>query len=115
MPEYFLVFENAALKNPFDYDIVLNGSFNKKTGALKFNFLMRGVGPICRVEVNGAIHGDAGRTHKHDIRKDSDPRMDLPHAEARPDLIGKTPKEVWEDLCKRAKIEHTGNFVDPSD
>jgi hypothetical protein len=113
LPEYIVVFDNAELENPLGYDIVANGSYNRKTGATKFNFVLRGTGPICRVEVGGFIHGSAGRTHKHDVQEPDDPRKDLPHAHPRPDLEAKNPREIWEDLCRRAGIEHTGRFIDP--
>lgn len=115
MPDYVLMFDNADVINSCGYDIVLNGSFNRKTRALKFNFVLRGIGPICRVEVNGCIHGTVGRTHKHDVRDKSDPRKDLPFAYARPDLENLGPREVWEDLCHKANILHRGKFVDPLD
>ena len=63
--------------------------------------------------VNGTIHPNAGRTHKHDLRKDSDPRNNLPTAIERPDLAGKSIKEVWDILLQQANITHTGTFNEP--
>jgi hypothetical protein len=114
LDEAIVVFDGAVLTNPFGLEIVVNGSYNRKTGHIKYNFVLLGTGPICRVEVNGAVHRDAGRTHKQHLDNDRDPDKNLPHAIPRPDLEGFGPKEVWEDLCKRACIDHTGSFVDPS-
>jgi len=109
-----VVFEGASLRNSFGFEIVVNGWYNHKTRHTKYNFVLQGVGPICRVEVNGPVHGDAGRTHKHELQTESDPRRDLPNAIPRLDLVDCGPRELWEDLCKRAHIDHTGRFVDPT-
>jgi hypothetical protein len=110
----WLFVEDMPVGNQLNYDLFLDGRYNSITKTLIFNFKIRGVGPICRMEVNGKIHRDAGRTHKHDLIHESDSRKNLPNAQHRPDLENKTPREVWEILCRQAKIEHTGNFVDPT-
>jgi hypothetical protein len=107
------VFELVALENELGCDVVVNGTYKPDIPAVTYNFVLRGVGPICRVDVNGTIHGNAGRTHKHDLRQEADPQKNLPVAVDRKDLDGKTPRQVWEDLCTRANIQHTGNFQDP--
>ncbi len=106
-------FEGVAVSNALEWDVALNGTYKPDVPAVTFNFSIRGIGPICRVDVNGPIHGAAGRTHKHDLRREEDPRRNLPSADARPDLAGKTPRQIWEDLCQRAQIQHTGRFIDP--
>lgn len=108
-----LVFSQIRVENSQDLDIILNGTFKPDIPSVTFNFVLKGVGPICRVDVNGTIHGNAGRTHKHDLRRESDPRQSLPTAFARPDLEGKTAREVWEILCEQAHIIHQGHFHDP--
>jgi len=113
LPDYIVIFDKARVENSIDYDIYLNGHFNRKTGSLTFNFTLQGVGPICRIDVNGAIHGDQGRTHKHELINEHDPSAGLPIAYARPDFEGKSAREVWAMICKLAKIEHNGNFSDP--
>lgn len=107
------VFEQVQVENSLELDVVLNGTYKPDIPSITFNFVIRGVGPICRIDVNGTIHGAAGRTHKHDLQRDSDPRTNLPDVVPRPDLVGKSPREVWEILCKQAGMIHTGNFVDP--
>jgi hypothetical protein len=108
-----LTFDSVPLENALEWDIVVNGTYKPDIPAVTFNFVLRGAGPICRVDVNGAIHGDAGRTHKHDLQKETDPRNNLPIAIARNDLAGKTAAEVWKDICQRANILHTGIFHQP--
>jgi len=115
LPKEVLVFDNVSVRNYQDHDIVVNGRYDRRTKATVFNFVLRGEGPICRVEVNGLAHSEAGRTHKHELKNEGDPRKHLPYAAARPDLEGKSPLEIWQDLCKRARIEHSGSFVDPTE
>lgn len=110
-----LTFEQVAIENSLDLDVVVNGTFKPGIPSITFNFVLRGVGPICRVDVNGTIHGDAGRTHKHDLRQETDARDNLPTAVARADLEGKSPRDVWSDLCHRASITHVGTFNDPQE
>ncbi len=109
-----LVFDQVPVENSLGWDVVLNGTFKPEIPAIVFNFVLRGIGPICRVCVNGQIHGNAGRTHKHSLQVPEDTRLNLPQAVARPDLEGKNPAEVWDILCRQAKIEHRGEFRDPS-
>ena len=108
-----LVFEQIRVENSLGMDIVLNGTYKPSIPAVTFNFVLRGVGPICRLCVNGTIHKDVGRTHKHELIREDDPRLNLPTAVARPDLAGKSVKETWEILCQQANIIHTGKFKDP--
>lgn len=106
-------FTEVPVVNSLGVELVINGSFVPDIPAIKFNFCIQGIGPICRVEVNSSRHGNAGRTHKHSLQKDNCPRKNLPHADARPDLENKSAREVWETLCQQAKINHSGLFVDP--
>src|SRR5262245_33957174 len=89
-------FDNVIVSNSLGIDLVLNGIIKPDIPAYKFNFYVRGVGPICRVEVNSTIHQNAGRTHKHELRKESCPRRNLPHAVARPDLEQMSLQEIWQ-------------------
>jgi hypothetical protein len=54
------------------------------------------------------------RTHKHALVSEDDPRLNLPiRVTPRPDLEGKSAREVWRVLCEQANIEHIGQFIDP--
>lgn len=108
-----LTFDQVAIINDLGWEVFINGTFKPDLPAVTFNVTLRGVGAICRIDVNGTIHKTAGRTHKHDLRREEDPRNNLPTAVARPDLAGKSAREVWEDFCQRANIQHTGKFIDP--
>lgn len=108
-----LVFDQVEVQNSLEWDVVLNGTYKPSIPSVTFNFVIRGTGPICRVCVNGTVHGDAGRTHKHDLQTENDPRLNLPIAVARPDLNGKSVREIWQTLCFQANISHTGVLKDP--
>jgi hypothetical protein len=108
-----IIFEQVPVENSLQWDIILNGTFKREIPSCTFNFVLRGTGPICRVEVNATIHEDVGRNHKHELRKDTDPRNNLPSAIRRDDLVGKSAREIFEVLCKEANIIHTGQFQNP--
>jgi len=109
-----LIFDNIVVENSSGWRILLNGTYKPHIPSITLNFVVGDAGgPICRVDVNGTIHGKAGRTHKHDLQREEDPRLNLPYAVARPDLDRKSPQEVWEIVCQQAKINHTGKFYPP--
>jgi hypothetical protein len=109
-----LTFSNVEVENNRGIVLRLNGTYKPGIPSISFNFTTP-EGPICRLDVNSTIHKTAGRTHKHDLRDDADPRQNLPHADAAPDFANLTPPEVWKLLCDRANIEHDGTFHDPSE
>jgi hypothetical protein len=110
-----VTFGPVPVENPLGIHVLLRGSYNRRLKSVSFNFTVEGEpGSICRVDVSGAIHKDAGRTHKHEMRSEADQRNDLPYAVPRPDLEGMTLRQVWDTLCQQAKIDHSGTFVDPS-
>jgi hypothetical protein len=107
-----LLFDSVRVENDLGIELRLNGRFNPLVPSICFNFRVMGLGPICRVEVNGAMHKGT-RTHKHSLVNEDDPRLNLPNVVPRPDLVGKSARAVWMILCQQAKIEHEGKFVDP--
>lgn len=110
-----LTFAKIKVDNSLGWDIELNGTYKPGVPSVTFNFVAIGVGPVCRIDVNGQEHKPAGRTHKHDLRQASDPKGNLPLAVPRLDLVDKSPVEIWRILCTQANINHTGSFLDPSD
>lgn len=110
-----LSFDQVEVENGLGYELVLNGSYIPNIPALKFNFVVKGVGAICRIEINGVVHKPIGRTHKHALIDENCPRKNLPHADARPDLDlhTHTPRQIWETVCQESGILHTGKFVEP--
>lgn len=114
--KYDLTFEQVPIENSAGIDVVLNGIYKPAIPSVTFNFVLNGIGPICRLCVNSKNHKNTGRTHKHELVHEDDPRLNLPFAIARPDLNlnNKTVKEIWEKLCQQANIIHIGKFVDPA-
>ncbi len=106
-------FDNIKVLNSMGIDLLLNGKYKPNIPSIRFNFYVRGIGPICRIEVNGSVHGESGRTHKHSLHKASCPRRNLPYTEPRADLENRNSEEVWQIVCKQSKINHRGNFVKP--
>lgn len=108
-----MAFSDVQVQNGLDVTVILSGRYNPRIPSLTFNFYVPGIGPICRLDVNGQNHKDVGRYHKHDLRRDSDPRNNLPSAIQRDDLKGMAIKDIWEMLCEQANIKHTGRFFAP--
>jgi hypothetical protein len=108
-----LTFDRVQVLNALDEEILLNGRYKPDIPSLAFNFVIPGVGPICRLEVNATIHKAAGRTHKHGVMKESCPRLNLPFADARLefDLNTQSPQEIWIIFCRQANITHLGAFI----
>ena len=106
-------FDNIPVENALNWDVIMNGTFKPEVPTVTYNFYVRSQGPICRMCVNGTHHGNGGRTHKHELREESDQRLNLPTVFARPEYVELTPREVWCKLLAEAKIVHTGIFIDP--
>jgi hypothetical protein len=105
-------FDSMKIENSLDIPLRLSGKYNGLVPTIVFNFRIMGVGPICRVEVNSTMH-KGSRTHKHALTTEDDPRQNLPNVVNRPDLAGKSARQVWMMLCEQANIEHVGQFIDP--
>jgi hypothetical protein len=110
-----LVFRNIRVFNAMNLGVFLNGTFKPRLNAITYNFVLSGTGPICRIDVNSTIHGEAGRTHKHELESETDPLYNLPKAMIIRDLGEPTPLAVWKRVCTGANIEHRGRFVEPVD
>ena len=108
-----LSFDNIKVHNAMGVDLILNGKYKPHIPSIRFNFYIRGIGPICRVEVNSSIHRESGRTHKHSLQKENFPRLNLPFARPRGDLKEKPIRQIWEIICQQSNIKHQGIFVDP--
>jgi hypothetical protein len=107
-----MVFESGAVAISSDSSVLANVylEFNEATGAKTVNVMVVGVGPICRLDVDGKVHRPAGRCHKHALHTPDCPADNLPRAVIdRPDLSGQTLEQVFAEFCSMAHIEHTGN------
>lgn len=109
-----LIAENILIENSQSLDLRLHIACNPETGAKTFNVFMPGMGPICRLDVDGPAHRPAGRTHKHSLQTPRCPDRNLPEGvDDRPDLSGKGLKELFDFFCAQAHITHTGSFTEP--
>ena len=78
---------------------------------ITFNVVAAGIGPICRLDIRGARHRDAGRTHKHALRRKACPGSNLPHADPRPDLAELDLQQGFRCFCRMAGIAHEGRLT----
>lgn len=105
------VADGIMIGNALDIPLRLNISFNPESGAKTINVVIQGVGPICRLDVDGPAHRPAGRCHKHSLQTARCPGRNLPDAVIdRPDLSGKPITEVFQHFCELADIQYTGSF-----
>lgn len=65
------------------------------------------------MEVNSNIHKEAGRTHKHEITKETDSRNNLPFAVKREEYESLSVLDGWKKLCDEANIIHEGRLILP--
>ncbi|MFC7331954.1 hypothetical protein [Rhodocista pekingensis] len=73
-----------------------------------------GIGPICRLEVDGRPHKPAGRSHKHALHTPDCPRENLKRGVIdRGDLNGQSLKAVFDAFCRMAHIIHVGELIVP--
>ncbi|WAS93277.1 hypothetical protein [Nannocystis punicea] len=105
------VADGIVIQNSSGVALRLNISFNPESGAKTLNVCAAGVGPICRLDVDGPAHRPAGRSHKHSLQTPRCPGKNLPTGvQDRPELSGQTISELFLLFCKLAKIEHRGTF-----
>ena len=102
--------EDVEVTNSLGLTITLDVTEKPDIPSYSFNFSAAGVGPICRLDINGTKHGEAGRTHKHELHHDTDPGRNLPNAHALPALENATLESAWRWLCSAAQINHTGGI-----
>jgi hypothetical protein len=107
-----LAADDIPIRNSANTGLILNLTYLRARRGFKINVHVRGVGPICRLEVNGPEHPGATRTHKHALRTNRCPNRNL-HADvtARPELQGKTMRDVWRTFCEMASITHQGDLL----
>lgn len=111
-----LVAEGIPIVNTDGVELRLNITFNPEIGSKTFNVHAGGVGPICRMDVDGPAHRPAGRSHKHALIDERCPDRNLPECVVnRPDLAGKTLRELFDVFCKLGHISHTGQFETPDE
>lgn len=105
--------KDVRVENEIGWGISVDFHYDPRFPKFVINFSADGVGPICRLCVNGTQHKDTGRYHKHELKMLRDPALNLPFALRVDNLHDKTPSEVWKWLCREANIDHQGVFHDP--
>lgn len=108
--------KNIVISNTGGLDVSLTVQFVPETGAKTLNVWVKGVGPICRLEVDSRPHKPAGRSHKHSLHTPDCPRDNLKREIVdRSDLNGQSLSAVFIAFCRMAGIDHTGALIEPPD
>lgn len=111
-----LIAEGISIENTSGVELRLNITCNPEVGSKTFNVHVPGVGPICRLDVDGPAHHPAGRSHKHSVQSDRCAERNLPDGVIDlPDLSGKTLAELFAVFCQMAEISHEGTFEVPAE
>jgi hypothetical protein len=109
-----LVADGIRIENSSGAALFLNISYNPLVGSKTLNIVQSGVGPICRLDVDGPAHRPAGRSHKHSVQTERCPDRNLPDGVMdRPDLSGQTMRQLFDHFCQLANIRYEGVFEDP--
>lgn len=112
----FLSADEIRIENTLGHEAKLNIRYNPRRGSTTFNVCVTGIGPICRLDVNGTVHGKCGRTHKHFLLTPLCPENSLHDGvEARSELEGQSVKALFTTFCTMARIRHDGNFILPDE
>lgn len=98
----------ATIRASAGQEAVMHLRFDTRTRAKTINVVLDGIGPICRLDVDGARHRDQGRNHKHDLRTPECPERNLPEAVARPELSGQSMEDIFDFFCAEAGIQNAG-------
>ena len=98
----------AIIRNGDGREAVIHIRFDTRTLSKTINVVVSGVGPICRLDVDGARHRTEGRNHKHDLRTPRCPERNLPEAVARPELSGQSIEDVFNAFCAESGIRNAG-------
>lgn len=105
------VADGIQIHNPREVPLRMNISFNPQSNAKTINVIAMGVGPICRLDVDGPRHRPVGRSHKHSLQTPRCPDRGLPEGVVdRSDLTGMPIHSLFELFCRLACIEHRGTF-----
>ena len=98
----------AIVRNGDGREAVVHIRFDTRTLSKTINVVVSGVGPICRLDVDGARHRTEGRNHKHDLQTPRCPARNLPEAVARPELSGQSIADVFSAFCRESGIRNAG-------
>jgi hypothetical protein len=108
------VAENVSIATAGGEALSLHISYNPIVGSKTFNVVKPGVGPICRLDVDGPAHRPAGRSHKHSLQTTRCPDRNLPDGVLdKPEYAGRSIEDLFRIFCQLAHIEFTGTFMAP--
>lgn len=111
-----LTVDGVEIDNDAGVQLRLNITYNPLVGSKTFNVHVPGMGPICRLDVDGPAHRPAGRSHKHSLQSERCPDRNLPDDVVdRADLSGKSLAAVFDEFCRMAQITHEGTFESPEE
>ena len=65
-----LVAEGVRIDNAGGVELFLTVTYNPIINSKTVNVHPPGIGPVCRLDVDGAAHRPAGRSHKHSVQTD---------------------------------------------
>jgi hypothetical protein len=109
-----LIAEGIAIENSSAVDLRLNITFNPEVGSKTFNVHVPGLGPVCRMDVDGPAHRPAGRSHKHALLSERCPERNLRDGVSdRPDLSGRSVRDLFDVFCELGNIRYEGTFESP--
>jgi len=111
-----LVADGIQVRSSLGGDVRLSIAYNPEIGSKTCNVYVPGLGPICRLDVDGPAHRPAGRSHKHSLQTTRCPDRNLPDGIMdRPDLAGQSLQEVFTAFCAMARIVHNGDLIIPDE
>lgn len=111
-----LIAEGIRIVNAHGVDARLTISYNPQVGSKTFNVHVPGVGPICRLDVDGPPHRPAGRSHKHALQTERCPDRNLPDQVVdRPELAGKNVRTLFAEFCRMTSIAYEGKLEAPDE
>jgi hypothetical protein len=109
-----LVAENLRIENADGVEALLDITVNPRRGSTHFNVTVVGVGPICRLDVDGPPHRPLSGSHKHSLLVEACPDQNLREGVVdRSDLSGKPLRELFDMFCKMGNIDFSGTFEVP--
>jgi len=109
-----LLVAEVEVENTLDARMTLTIHFNPEVGSKSFNVRVEKIGPICRLDLDGPPHRPLGRSHKHSLREESCPKLNLPSADDASEYQGLSLREAFAKFCDRARIKHEGS-IEPVD
>lgn len=110
------VADDIPIDNGHGVDARMSITYNPDLPSVSINVHVGGVGPICRLEMNGPRHRPASRHHKHALQSEHCPRRNLPDDVVdMPALARMSVREVFDRYCRMAHIKHVGAFVAPDE